>query len=185
VATAADGSDSYNGNGGTDTYDLSGLLTGATINLGAGTATGGDTLTNIENVIGSQGIDTITGTGTANVLDGQGGADTINAGGGADTVIGGAGNDIMNGGADNDTFVFAAGFGADTINGFDANPTGGQDLLDISALGITAATFGSSVLIQDLGANTLVMIGVDAILLNGVNGTAPNVITQADFILAP
>ena len=43
----------------------------------------------------------------------------------------------MNGGAGNDTFVFGPGFGADTINGFDANPTGGQDLLDISDLGVT------------------------------------------------
>ncbi|MCK7481286.1 MAG: hypothetical protein M0C28_31950 [Candidatus Moduliflexus flocculans] len=45
----------------------------------------------------------------------------------------------MNGGAGNDIFVFAAGFGNDQIAGFDANLAGGgQDLLDISALGLTS-----------------------------------------------
>jgi hypothetical protein len=39
----------------------------------------------------------------------------------------------MNGGAGNDTFVFASGFGNDRIQGFDANPADGQDLLDVSA----------------------------------------------------
>ena len=54
----------------------------------------------------------------------------------------------MNGGAGNDIFVFAPGFGNDTIAGFDANAAGGgQDLLDISALGITAATFAAEVTI--------------------------------------
>ena len=58
----------------------------------------------------------------------------------------------MNGGNNADTFTFAAAFGADTITGFDANPAGtgntaGQDRLDISALGITAATFAANVTI--------------------------------------
>jgi hypothetical protein len=62
-----------------------------------------------------------------------------------------------------------------------------QDRLDISARGITAATFAGSVHITDLGANTLVSFtdSTDTILLVGVNGTAPNIITQQDFILAP
>jgi len=84
--------------------------------------------------------------------------------------------------------VFDAGFGSDTVQGFDANLANGQDLLDISALGIT--NFDASVTIIDQGANTLVNInydgvaGVDgSIQLVGVNGTAPNIITQADFLL--
>jgi Ca2+-binding RTX toxin-like protein len=89
----------------------------------------------------------------------------------------------MNGGTDNDTFVFAAGFGNDVITGFDANPTGGQDLLDIGALGITAASFATDVIIADLGNDTLVTIGTDSILLLGVNGVGANAITQLDFIL--
>jgi Ca2+-binding RTX toxin-like protein len=186
IATVGDGNDSYIGGAGIDTYDLSGTAAGATVTATTATSaeTGSDTLSAIENIIGSQGNDTITGGAVANVIDGQGGDDIIDAGGGADIIIGGAGNDIMNGGAGNDTFLFAAGFGNDTIIGFDANPASGQDLLDISALGITAATFAASVLIQDLGSDTLVTIGTGSILLQGVDGTGTNLITQQDFLLA-
>jgi hypothetical protein len=97
----------------------------------------------------------------------------------------------MNGGTGNDTFVFATGFGNDVISAFDANPTDGQDLLDLSALGITAANFSTSVAVTDLGADTLVEIDADglgavtgSIVLTGVNGTGLNVITQQDFLLA-
>ena len=60
-AAVGDGNDSYTGGGGTDTYDLSLTAAGATVNLGAGTATsadtGTDTLAGIENVVGSAGND--------------------------------------------------------------------------------------------------------------------------------
>jgi hypothetical protein len=79
--------------------------------------------------------------------------------------------------------VFATGFGNDIITGFDANPATGQDLLDISGLGITAADFAANVLITDLGSDTLVTIGADSILLLGVSGVGANTITQQDFIL--
>jgi Ca2+-binding RTX toxin-like protein len=69
----------------------------------------------------------------------------MNGGAGNDIMNGGAGNDIMNGDTGNDTFVFAPSFGNDRINGFDANPGGGQDLLDIGAFGITAANFATRV----------------------------------------
>jgi len=205
VATVGDGNDTYNGGAGTgDTYDLSGTTAGASIITGAASSAdiGTDTLTGIENYIGSQGNDTITVNGGINFIDGQGGSDTINAGGSADTVIGGAGNDTlngeggadtldggigndtMNGGAGADTFEFAAGFGNDTIIGFDANAVGGQDLLDISGLGITALTFDALVDIDVAGIDTLVTIGANTITLQGVNGVGANSIQQADFILA-
>jgi hypothetical protein len=59
---------------------------------------------------------------------------------------------------------------------------GGQDQLDISALGITAGTFAASVIITDAGADTLVTIGADSITLAGI-GNAGNV-DATDFILA-
>jgi hypothetical protein len=83
----------------------------------------------------------------------------------------------MDGGTGNDTFVFAPNFGQDVINGFDANPTGGQDILDVRGLGITAA----NVTITDLGNDTLVTIGTDSITLVGVNGVGANSITIDDF----
>ena len=132
-------------------------------------------------------VDVLNGGGGADTLLGLAGIDSVNGGGGADTLIGGAGNDIMNGNADDDTFVFAAGFGNDVINSFDANPGGGgQDLLDISAYGYTAADVGATtafaVQVQDLGSNTLITIDTDTILLIGVNGSGANVIDHNDFI---
>jgi len=165
---------------------------GAAFTLGAnvenltftGTGSFSGTGNALDNVItGGAASDTLSGGGGADTLIGGDGVDSLNGGAGNDILIGGAGNDIMNGGADNDTFVFAAGFGNDVITGFDANPTGGQDLLDISGLGITAATFATDVIITDLGSDTLVSIGIDSVLLVGVNGVGANAITQQDFIL--
>lgn len=83
----------------------------------------------------------------------------------------------------NDVFQFSAGFGADLIINFDANPAGGQDRLDITGLNITAANFAANVLIADVGADTLVSIGaVDSIRLVGVADATT--VTVADFILA-
>jgi Ca2+-binding RTX toxin-like protein len=189
VATVGDGNDGYNGNGGSDTFDFAMTTADAIVNLAAGTASssqiGSDTINNIENVIGGSGNDTITGAGSANVLNGGAGIDQLNGGGGSDRLIGGLGDDVMNGGTGNDTFVFdASSFGNDSITGFDANPSGGQDRLDVSALGITATNFNTRVMIQDLGSDTLVTIdGTDAVTLLGVNGVGVNIITQQDFLL--
>ncbi|MEQ1576222.1 MAG: peroxidase family protein [Hyphomicrobium sp.] len=195
VATIGDGNDRYDGGAGSDTYDLSQTTAAATVNLQAGTAssgqTGNDQLASIENVIGSQGANTITGNGGVNVLNGLGGNDTINGAGGADTINGGAGNDRLNGGAGgdtiivtegNDTIVLNANFGNDRIEDFDAIAGGGQDRIDVGGLGITAANFAASVTITDVGADTLVTIAGDGTLrLVGVNGVGANSITQADF----
>jgi Ca2+-binding RTX toxin-like protein len=113
---------------GSDTYDLSLTSAGATVTITAATSaeSGTDTLAGIENVMGSQGNDTITFNGGANLLDGQDGNDIINAGPGNDTVSGGlgndtlngeGGNDLLNGGAGNDLFRYAIGNGADTVDG--------------------------------------------------------------------
>ncbi|SFQ30831.1 calcium-binding protein, partial [Pseudomonas borbori] len=113
---------------------------------------------------------------------GNGLANTITGGTGNDVLTGGAGNDTLVGGLGNDTFMFAAGFGNDRILDFDANPTGGQDLLNIAALGVTAANFAANVAIADVGADTLVTIGADSIRLVGIADATT--ITQTDFILA-
>ena len=186
VAAAGDGNDTYNGGAGLDTYDLSATTAGAAVTAGAASSAqiGSDILSGIESIIGSQGNDTITFGNEANVIDGQGGNDVIIAGGGDDIITGGAGSDALDGGAGNDIFVFAPGFGTDRIAGFDANPAGGQDLLDLRAFGITAETFASSVTITNLGTITMVSIGADMFVLGGVGGNGANGLTQDDFILA-
>ena len=132
------------------------------------------------------GIGDFVGTGNniSNIINSGSGNDTINALSGMDIINGGAGNDVMDGGFGNDTFLFNLGFGNDTILGFDADAIGGQDILDISSLGINAGNFASSVTITDLGNDTSVTIGADTIQLIGVNGVGTNAITQQDFLLA-
>ncbi|MDQ2082044.1 Ig-like domain-containing protein, partial [Xanthobacteraceae bacterium Astr-EGSB] len=123
---------------------------------------------NVENLtlIGSAAIN-----GTGNAFDNM--------------IEGNTAENILTGGGGNDTFVFDLDFGPDTITDFDADSSGGQDKIDISELGITAADFAGQVSITDLGAHTLVEIGDDSILLIGVNGNGQNVITQDDFLLMP
>ena len=175
--------------GGSDTLNYSPSNEAISVDLDAGTATGFASIAGVENVTGGSGADTLSGNGGANVLNGGNGADVLNGGGGADNLsggagadqlIGGAGNDQMNGGAGNDVFVFGAGFGADTVIAFDENPTGGQDLLDISAMGVTGANFSSLVSITQVGAAVVVAIDGNTITLMGE--TLAN-ITQQDFIL--
>ncbi|MCE9521361.1 MAG: hypothetical protein K8S25_02880 [Alphaproteobacteria bacterium] len=89
-ATLSDGNDTYDGGNGTDTYNLSNTAAAATVNLTTGVATsaetGTDTLTSIENVVGSNGVNNITGNGGANVLRGLGGNDFLDGAGGTDTA---------------------------------------------------------------------------------------------------
>lgn len=151
------------------------------------------------NGTGNELANTISGNGGANVLEGRDGADTVNGGGGNDTLRGGTGtdtlrgdagndfldggdgNDILTGGSGTDQFIFGPGFGQDRITDFDANPSGGQDRLDLRPLGITAANFATSVAITDAGANTIVTIGGQVITLTGV--TNHTTVTIDDFLL--
>jgi Ca2+-binding RTX toxin-like protein len=113
------------------------------VNLHTGTATGGDaqgdTLSDIEAVIGSAHDDTVFGSdsgttadlgagndtfdnnlGTSaqvDVIDGGAGNDTVYAGEGNDTLTGGTGDDVLWGEGGSDTFVFGSGDGNDFAAG--------------------------------------------------------------------
>jgi Ca2+-binding RTX toxin-like protein len=112
-------------------------------------------------------------------LNGAGGADYLYGSAQGDTLIGGTGNDQLDlraGG--NDTLIFAAGSGADVVFGFDSDPAGGQDLLNLAGRGFTAASIGGAITIAAAGADTLITIGPDTIRLFGV---ASNTISASDF----
>lgn len=135
---------------------------------------------------GGLGDDVLNGGGGNDTLNGGAGNDTLNGGSGADVMKGGLGTDIMTGGAGDDTFVFSKGFGRDRItSGFDSNPSGGQDHLDLSLLGISVANFASSVTIAGgTGNSTVITLG------NPIDGnviTLENVNTKSidvnDFLL--
>jgi hypothetical protein len=123
--------------GGTDTVNFTafGSSEGVTVNLSntsAQTITAGATaianMSDVENVSGGAGNDTIIGSPLANVLTGGDGADiidggdhndTIFGGEGADRIKGGAGSDTLNGQGDADVFVYSLTTeGGDLINGF-------------------------------------------------------------------
>nr|MCU0968059.1 hypothetical protein [Rubrivivax sp.] len=88
-----------------------------------------DTLVGIENLIGSEGADTLTGDGTSNRLDGEQGDDIVVAGDGIDIVTGGEGADSIEGGDGDDQLYGAlgssgavlAGDGADSLDGGEGN----------------------------------------------------------------
>lgn len=95
------GADSFDGGGGGDTVDYQGAPSSVTVNLSAGTASGGDgsdpTLVSIETVQGSPYTDSLTGGGQADTLVGNNGDDVLTGGAGADTLKGGNGNDTLYG----------------------------------------------------------------------------------------
>ncbi|WP_192985252.1 peroxidase family protein [Pseudomonas sp. EggHat1] len=132
---------------------------------------------NVEN-LWYYGTESFTGMGNAldNILQGSTGNDHLNGGVGNDRLIGGAGNDI---------FAFGPNFGNDTLIGFDANPAGGQDLLNIAAFGLTLDTFDSRVAIGDAGNDTVVTInGVDGGTITLVGVVNHTTVTVADFQLS-
>jgi Ca2+-binding RTX toxin-like protein len=92
------GGDTLIGGGGSDTLNYLHSGKNVVVNLGAGTATGGDALGDIfsgfENVAGSNGADRLTGDANTNVLLGNGGKDTLDGGAGADRLDGGGGLDV-------------------------------------------------------------------------------------------
>jgi Ca2+-binding RTX toxin-like protein len=91
------GGDELFGGSGTDAAwyldSASGVIVNLISGLGFGGDAEGDTLTDIEDVIGSDHADDLTGDAEANELAGFDGDDTLKGGGGADTLSGGIGTD--------------------------------------------------------------------------------------------
>lgn len=170
--TGGAAADILRGQGGDDV--LSGMGGNDTLYGGAGA----------DSLLGGEGADTLFGEGGNDILDGGDGDDILDGGVGNDIMIGGAGNDTLYASQGNDILVFGPNFGNDTIIGFDANPAGGQDLLNIAAFNLTAATFASRVSIADAGNDVLVTVGgADGGNIRLVGVTDHTSVTIADFQL--
>ena len=138
VLIGGPGNDTLDGGPGSDTADYSSATHAVTVNLGAGTASGGtevgnDTLISIENAIGGVGNDHLTGSSGDNILNGGAGADQLSGGDGNDTLIIDSSDTVVDGGNGIDTvdltgagMVFNLAFGNLEI----ANGTSGNDQID-------------------------------------------------------
>ncbi|GGX54274.1 hypothetical protein GCM10007385_23100 [Tateyamaria omphalii] len=172
--------------GGANADNLYGEAGNDTLDGGAGQdrlfgGSGNDLLTDTSGaggLFGEAGNDTIVNGASANRIFGGGGNDSIDGGGGADTIYGGAGFDTMTGGAGNDlltgnfnadVFVFADGFGNDTITDFDvanayeridfSSVVAIVDFDDLIADHVTQNSIGDAV-IFDGGGNSITLLGV-------------------------
>jgi Ca2+-binding RTX toxin-like protein len=148
VAHTNDGTDSYHGDAGSDTLDMSAVMANIEVNLGTGivgwakTGTVTDQLYSVENVVTGAGNDTITASGAHNVID---------TGAGHDKIV----------------FHSASDANGDTILNFEAG-----DKIDVSGFmggavslvnGTTAAAGQIAVSFENIaGENFTVLHGTDA-----------------------
>jgi Ca2+-binding RTX toxin-like protein len=169
------GADRIDGGGGIDLADYSGNGTAVNVNLSdASTETGGealgDSLTGVENLLGTTGNDTLTGDTLAggNVLDGGAGTgnDILAGLGGADTLIGGAGTD---------TADYTASASAVNVNLSDAATETGGDAAGDTLSGmenVTGSSTGNDTITGDGQANVLSGLGgADTLTGNAGNDT--------------
>ena len=120
-----DGADILNGGSGSDTIVYAGSDAAVTIDLhwhtGSGGEAEGDTIWEVENIVGSAHHDWLMGDALANYIQGGAGYDTVYGRGGDDYLDGGAGEDNLQGDAGNDTLW--GGDGDDTLRGVSGDDT--------------------------------------------------------------
>lgn len=112
------GNDILNGGAGVDTASYASAISGVAVDLRTTTAqytrsAGIDTLSSIEQLVGSNFADRLYGSDSANRIDGGAGNDLLIGRGGDDHLIGGAGNDTLDGGTGND--ILDGGAGTDYV----------------------------------------------------------------------
>lgn len=131
----SEGADEIDGGAGIDTVDYRTSTAGVTVDLAAGTGSGGDaqgdTYTAIERAYGSQFADVMTGNAGNNLFYTYGGNDIINAGAGNDSVRGGAGADQMDGGSGADWLIYRTSTSGVTVNLLTGAASGGHAQGDV------------------------------------------------------
>ncbi|XQQ07288.1 MAG: calcium-binding protein [Leptolyngbya sp. IPPAS B-1204] len=196
------GFDQFDGGEGNDTVTYSFFNGGITANLQGFGQNGlvsfpslgnqSEILISIENLIGSQGNDSITGSAGNNTLFGgagndslfgRDGVDVLDGGDGDDNISGDKNDDTMLGGAGDDRLLWIDGDGSDIISGGTGNdtvqftgattfaPNGGtKPGDDILTLGLDFNT--SKVLLKrtSLGPVTLTLDSVETVFVAGVEG---------------
>lgn len=164
------GADTIDGGAGRDNVYYIRSTEGVTVNLASGVGIGGeaqgDTLTNVENVVGSQLDDILIGDAGINNLQGRDGDDVLS---------GGAGDDILRGFEGADTFLMAIGSDKERVRDFED----GVDKFDVSAFGLSATAAVS--LATTFGTGVVLNFGGGARLI--VENTTVAEITVDDFLV--
>lgn len=179
------GADTIEGGGSVDSIWYLTSTAAVAVNLathsGSGGDAAGDTISGVENVLGSLYDDTLIGDASANKLEGGAGNDTIDGGDGDDVIYGswitdtgplGTANpgpqaDVLNGGAGNDTILTNYQFSPTLDAGSIVHGDAGNDII----------TVGSAYAFGDDGDDTITGgqgytidggAGADIIIMNGI-----------------
>ncbi|MDQ2081666.1 Ig-like domain-containing protein [Xanthobacteraceae bacterium Astr-EGSB] len=147
IVTGGNGDEIFDGGAGNDTLkggagddQLAGGDGNDTLDGGSGDdvvagGAGNDTLkggSGDDTVDGGEGVDKIDGGSGDDIVTAGAGNDVANGGSGNDVITGGFGDDVLTGGSGHDVFVFAAGFGKDTIKDF-ALTGSSSDVIEFSS----------------------------------------------------
>jgi hypothetical protein len=206
------GFDETDAGSGKDTLDFRLLSGSAVIDMGLGTYTLSQSqddgaFSEVEQVIMTNGGDTVTGSSRNDIIQAAKGNDTVNGGAGNDFIAGNYGRDTLTGGLGNDTFDYNAlsessttssirdiitdfkTSGADKIDlgTLDANATigGNQAFSFLTTLG-AAFTAAGQVRYTQSGGNTFVDVNTDANLATiemQIQLTGLKTLVTADFVL--
>ena len=175
------GADTMDGGAGLDWLYYAASTAAVTIDLAAGTASGGhaagDTFTSIERVFGSRYADNITGDSGVNYLRGYTGNDTLVGGAGTDFLQGDAGADAMDGGTGTDWAVYVSATTGVTVNLGDSSQNTGEAFGDTyTSIESLRGSNHNDILTGDAGTNYIVGGAGDDI----INGGAGNDTLRGD-----
>ncbi|MEQ8877133.1 MAG: calcium-binding protein [Phycisphaerales bacterium] len=186
TVNGGDGADILAGGDGIDLLDYAGSDAAVTVDLATLAVSGGDaegdTISDFENVRGSDHGDHITGDAQRNKLFGLDGNDTLNGGAGNDVLIGGRGADVFNGGDGFDVVTYHLETQSVSVNTRTPHMLGaaaGDSFISIEA--VRGTQFGDSLILGDEN-NRLIGLDGDDFLDGGGGNDTLNGGPGADFL---